>query len=78
MTDNNVDLQAVLVKDLADFRRRILKGEEVTDEELRDSIKRLRMLRDKTAKPLKAKSDKKAATKLSATEAQGLLGDLLG
>lgn len=69
--------QEDLVELLADFRKRVVKGEEVTDEELKDSIERLRRLRDKTAPVAKAKAAKKAVKTMTASEAQDLLGDLL-
>jgi benzoyl-CoA reductase/2-hydroxyglutaryl-CoA dehydratase subunit BcrC/BadD/HgdB len=69
--------QADIVELLADFRKRVVKGEEVTDEELRDSIERLRRLRDKTAPVAKAKAVKKAVKSMTADQASDLLGDLL-
>lgn len=69
--------QEDIVELLADFRKRVVKGEEVTDEELKDSIERLRRLRDKTAPVAKAKATKKAVKSMTASEAQDLLGDLL-
>lgn len=93
----------VIVDQLSDFRKRVVKCEEltksiqkaksagestaeleeqltkltVTDEELKESIERLRKLRDKTAPVAKAKATKAAVKTMDASKAAGLLGDLL-
>lgn len=75
--DKPVDETVVLVEQLADFRKRVVAGEEVTDEELRDSIARLRRLRDKTKAPVRKAAAKKAASKVTRVDAESILKDLL-
>lgn len=65
-----------------DFRKRIAKGEDVSDEELKVAIKRLHDFRNQAEASSNTKSKttaaKKAATpKLTKAEAKGLLEDLL-
>lgn len=62
---------------LADFRKKVIKGEEVSDEELRDAINDLRTFRDKTAMPVKEAAAKKAVKKTSKQEANDFFKDLL-
>lgn len=72
-----VDAKMELVGKLRDFRRRIVAGEDVADEELRDAIKALRELRDTTSKAAKKPAAKKAASKITHADATDLLKDLL-
>lgn len=71
-----------LITELSDFRQRVMKGEEITDEELKASIQKLQTFRDKTAKPIKEKAEKKAAStvkkSMTKEKANDILGDLLG
>lgn len=69
--------KVVLLEQLSDFRKRVAAGEELSSEELRDSVSRLQKLRDKTSASVKKSSTKKAASKITRTDAEDLLGDLL-
>jgi hypothetical protein len=73
----SLDDKAVLVEQLRDYRRRIAKGEEVSDDEIKDGIAKLRQLRDTTAPKAKAAATKKASKKVTTVDAENLLGDLL-
>lgn len=70
------------VKDkINDLRRRVVRGDEVSDQELSEGIVMLQRFRTKQAAPKKA-APKKAAGKKSTkaadkAKAQDLLGDLL-
>ncbi len=66
-----------LANELADFRKRIVNGETVTDEELAQAINKLRTFRDKTAAPVKAAAVKKATAKVTKKDANDFFGDLL-
>lgn len=82
ITDKTPENELDLIKQLSDFRQKVMRGEEVTDEELRDSIQRLQTFRDKTAKPVKEKAAKAAGSAvkktMTKTKANDLLSDLLG
>ena len=71
------DAKIEIVEKLRDFRRRIVKGETVSDDELKESIKLLRELRDTTSKEAKKPAVKKAASKVTQADAIDLLQDLL-
>lgn len=71
------DPKIEIVEKLRDFRRRIVKGETVSDDELKESIKLLRELRDTTSKEAKKPAAKKAASKVTQADAINLLQDLL-
>jgi isochorismate hydrolase len=66
-----------VIKQLADFRQRVVNGETVSDEELRDAIEKLKTFRDKTATPIKATAQKKAAKSTTKKEVADFFGDLL-
>ncbi|QGH73603.1 MAG: hypothetical protein [Siphoviridae sp. ct7UA22] len=65
-----------VVTELADFRRRVLAGEDIPDEELQKAIEKLRTFREKTAEPIKKVAVKKAATKTTKKEALDFFKDL--
>jgi benzoyl-CoA reductase/2-hydroxyglutaryl-CoA dehydratase subunit BcrC/BadD/HgdB len=71
------DDKETLVEQLRDYRRRIVNGGEVTDEELRDSIAKLRQLRDSTSSVAKTAATRKAVKKVTTADAEDLLKDLL-
>lgn len=66
---------------LSDMRKRVMEGQDISDEELKQSIALLQSFRDKTAKPIKEKKEKavktKAASRTTQAEARNLLSDLL-
>lgn len=66
-----------LANQLADFRRKVVNGETVSDEELRDAINKLRTFRDKTAMPVKEAAAKKAVKKVAKKDVDDFFGDLL-
>jgi len=73
MTDQPTDL-------INDLRRRIVKGETVSDEELREAIAALHQFRDATVPAVaKKKVDKasKKSAKMSKAESLDFLKDLL-
>lgn len=84
MTETNAPTAADLQADLQDFRKRIARGEEVTDEELRGAVRSLHAFRA-TAHTTLESASKKKATKAASTktkaqkqdEAKTALGDLL-
>lgn len=82
ITENTPQSELDLISELSDFRQRVMRGEEITDEELKESIIKLQTFRDKTAKPIKAKAEKKAVStvkkSMTKEKANDLLGDLLG
>jgi len=82
VNDKTPQSELDLIAKLSDFRQRVMKGEEVSDEELKESIEMLQKFRDKTAKPIKEAKEKSAgaAVKKTMTKAKAadLLGDLLG
>lgn len=71
------DEKVVLVEQLRDFRRKVVKGEPVHDDELKDAIARLRRLRDTTSSVAKKSATKKAVKKITQADAEDLLKDLL-
>ena len=73
-----MDKEHDLAVELADFRKRIVNGETVTDEELAQAISKLRTFRDKTAAPIKEVAQKKAVKKVTTKkEVDDFFGDLL-
>lgn len=83
MTDTTPNPQA-LQADIQDFRKRISRGEEVTDEELQAAIKKLHAFRAQAHTTLESASTKKATSKAKTkTKAEkqaaavAALGDLL-
>lgn len=85
---NNSGVAAVdpsaLHAQLQDYRRKITRGEEVTDDELRDGIAKLQAYRngahttlEAAAKKAGTKKVKKATKAESAQKAKNLLGGLL-
>jgi hypothetical protein len=82
ITEKTPQSELDLIAELSDFRQRVMRGEEVTDEELKESIQKLQTFRDKTAKPIKEKAEKKAAStvkkSMTKQKANDMLADLLG
>lgn len=69
--------ETLVADQLADFRKRVVRGEDVSDDELRDAIHKLQTFRSTTAKAAGAKATKSATKKMTKDEAKDLLGDLL-
>lgn len=66
------------LQQINDFRQKILKGEPVTEEELRDNIQRLANIRQGAASTIQVKEPKAPVDKkLSKEKAKSILGDLL-
>lgn len=66
-----------LANQLADFRKKVVNGEEVTDEELAAAINKLRTFRDKTAMPVKEAAAKKATKRVAKKDVDDFFGGLL-
>lgn len=66
-----------LATQLADFRKKVVNGETVSDEELHDAINKLRTFRDKTAMPVKEAAAKKATKRVAKKDVDDFFGDLL-
>ena len=75
--DQNADEKPRIIEKLRDYRQRNVRGEEISDEELKESIALLRQLRDTTAPKAKAAATKKATKKITHADATDLLKDLL-
>lgn len=54
-----------LAAELADFRKKVVAGQPVTDQELQVAIQKLRTFRDRTAMPIKEAAATKAVKKRS-------------
>lgn len=67
--------------EVKDLRRRVVRGEDVSDEELKDAILKLQSFRNKVepkaTEKSTAKATKAAAPKVTSQDATDLLSDLL-